>query len=424
MENVKQFCKFINENPNSFFVVDTLKKQYLELGYQELKLEEEWKLEKGKTYFVIKNDVSIVSFKIGNNLPEVPAIKIIASHNDSPSFKIKPEGMISSKLYSKLNTEPYGGAIMATWLDRPLGIAGRVMIKIDDQTIISKNVKFNTSVIIPNLAVHMNRDLATNPSYNPQIDLLPIVSLTNMSLEELFEKEGLENVIAHDLFLYNKEEAALCGVNNELLCAPRLDDLECVFASTKAFDNSNDEEGINICAVFNNEEIGSYNSADSTFLSDIIDEIAKAFNLNKRAMLGKSLLLSADNAHAIHPNHPEKSDSTNFVEMNKGIVIKYQAGQRYTTEGIGASIFRSICDRVNTPTQNYTNRSDIRGGGTLGAILTTTVSVSAVDIGLPQLAMHSSYETAGTKDLEYMITAMTELYNSKLDKNNNEYKTK
>ena len=141
-------------------------------------------------------------------------------------------------------------------------------------------------------------------------------------------------------------------------------------------------------------------------------------------MLGKSLLVSADNAHAIHPNHPEKSDSTNFVEMNKGIVIKYQAGQRYTTEGIGASIFQSICDRVNTPTQNYTNRSDIRGGGTLGAILTTTVSVSAVDIGLPQLAMHSAYETAGTKDLEYMITAMTELYNSKLDKNNNEYKTK
>lgn len=424
MENIKQFCEFINKNPNSFFVVDTLKKQYLEAGYKELKLEEKWNLEKGKTYFVIKNDVSIVSFKIGNNLSEVPSIKIVASHNDSPSFKIKPEGMISTKLYSKLNTEPYGGAIMSTWLDRPLGISGRVMIKIDEETIISKNVNFKTAVIIPNLAVHMNRDLATNPSYNPQIDLLPIVSLTNMSLEQLFEKEGLENVLAHDLFLYNKEEATLCGANNEFLCAPRLDDLECVFASNQAFMNAEDEQGINICAVFNNEEVGSYNSADSTFLSDIIDEVAKTFNLNKRAMLAKSLLVSADNAHAIHPNHPEKTDSTNYVEMNKGVVIKYQAAQRYTTEGIGSSIFQSICERSNTPVQSYTNRSDIRGGSTLGAILTTTVSVSAVDIGLPQLAMHSAYETAGAKDLDYMINCLTELYNSKLDKNNNEYKTK
>ena len=424
MENVKNFCQFINENPNSFCVVETLKKLFKEHNYEELLLEEKWNLEKGKSYFTIKNDLSIVAFTIGKDLKEIPSIKIIASHNDSPAFKIKPNGMISSNLYSKFNTEPYGGAIMSTWFDRPLGISGRVMIKENDETITSKTVKLNTTVVIPNVAVHMDRNIGANPSYNPQIDLLPIVSLSNMTMDEFFEKEGLKNVIAHDLFLFAKDQATICGANNELLCAPRLDDLECVYSSVQAILNANDDLGINICAVFNNEEVGSYNSADSTFLLDIIEEIANTFNINKRAMLAKSLLVSADNAHAVHPNHPEKTDQTNNVLLNKGIVIKYQAGQRYTTEGIGASIFKSVCDQNNIPTQNYTNRSDIRGGGTLGAILTTTVSVNSLDIGLPQLAMHSAFETAGVEDLEYMIQAMKHIYNTPLNKENNQYKIK
>ena len=424
MEQIKNFFEFINNNPNSFCVIETLKKLFKEHNYEELQLEKKWNLEKGKSYFTIKNGLSIIAFTIGKDINEIPSIKIIASHNDSPSFKIKPNGMISSNIYSKFNTEPYGGAIMSTWFDRPLGISGRVMIKENDETISSKVVKLNTNVIIPNVAVHMDRNLSTNPSYNPQIDLLPIVSLSNTTMEELFEKEGLSNVIAHDLFLYVKDQAALCGVNNELLCGPRLDDLECVFASVQAMLDSKDDSNINICTVFNNEEVGSYNSADSTFLLDVIEEIAEAFNINKRAMLAKSLLVSADNAHAVHPNHPEKTDQTNNVQLNKGIVIKYQAGQRYTTEGIAASIFRTVCDQNNIPTQNYTNRSDIRGGGTLGAILTTTVSVNSLDIGLPQLAMHSACETAGVEDLEYMIQAMKHIYNAPIDKENNQYKIK
>lgn len=409
----KRFIEFLNKAHTTYQAVDEAKTILLQNGFDELDFINPWYLEKGKNYFVVKADASIVAFKLGKTLNN-PSIQIVASHNDSPMLKIKPNGIIYQNGYTKLNTEIYGGAIYSSFMDRPLGVAGRVVIK-ENNKLISKNVDLDTTVIIPNLAIHLNRDINTNHTINAQTDMLAIASLDEISVQSLIEKTlGHVEVLDYDLFLYNKEEARIIGYNNELITGPRLDNLECYYTSLEAFIDGANDENINIWAGFNNEEVGSCsnNAAASTFLVDIINKIITELKLDDKRLeiLNRSMTISADNAHAIHPNHPEKNDPTNNVKLNKGIVIKYNAGLSYTSDAISASIFKNICIEENIPYQVYTNRSDLRGGGTLGSILLGTLSITSVDIGLAQLAMHSAYETAGVSDLQMMTKALKSFY--------------
>lgn len=417
----KRFIGFLNKSHTTYQAVAEAKKILLDNNFIELDLINPWNLKKGQNYFIIKNDASIIAFKLGKALNN-PSIQVVASHNDSPMLKIKPNGIIYQNGYTKLNTEIYGGAIYSTFMDRPLGIAGRVIVK-ENETIVSKNLTLDTTVIIPNLAIHLNREINTNHTINAQTDMLAILSLDETTINDLIEKElGNVEVLDYDLFLYNKEEARLIGYSNEFISGPRLDNLECYYTSLEALIEGDNSENINVWVGFNNEEVGSgsNNGAGSTFLIDVINKVLTELKLDDKRLeiFNRSMTISADNAHAIHPNHPEKSDPTNNVKLNNGIVIKYNSGLSYTSDAVSAGIFKSICNEEKVPYQVYTNRSDLRGGGTLGSILLHTFSATSVDIGLAQLAMHSAYETAGTKDLEMMKKVLKAFYSRHLNYQN------
>ena len=329
--------------------------------------------------------------------------------------------------YLRLNTEKYGGMILSTWLDRPLSVAGRLAVR-GDRGIESRLVNIDKDLcVIPNVAIHMNREMNKGVEYNPQVDMLPLFADATFAAPETVdgqpEKITLQNlaaeaagvdaetILGEDLFLYTRQQGGFLGAKGEFVLSPRLDDLQSAFALTKAFAESTPTEYINLCAVFDNEEVGSgtRQGADSTFLEDVLQRITEGLKESRSTYLrwvADSFLISADNAHAVHPNHPEKTDPTNRPYLNGGIVIKYHGSQKYTTDGISAAKMKDYCERAHVPYQTYANRSDIAGGSTLGNISTAHVSVSSVDIGLPQLAMHSAVETAGMMDTEYAVRAL------------------
>lgn len=421
---MKDLIDFLNKSVNEYLAVEEIKKMLDNAGFEQLDFSQNWNLKNGGNYYVVKDQSSLIAFKMGLKFDN-KGFNIVASHLDSPCLKIKQNGIISVKNNTVLNTEVYGGPILATWFDRPLSIAGRVIVK-ENEEIVSKIVNVDKDLlIIPSAAIHLKKDVTTNP----QKDLLPIASLTNFeSINCLLEKVlGLnkDDIISFDLSVYNKDQAKIVGVNEELLVSPRIDNLECAYTSLQAFINSVNENKVNVYAAFNNEEVGSNTKqgADSTILYDVLRRIVKdevELNIN----LANSFLVSADNAHAQHPNYMELSDPTNNVLMNKGIVIKHNSNQRYTTDGISSAVMQIICEKANVPCQHYTNRSDQRGGGTLGAISSSHVSIHSVDIGLAQLAMHSANETAGVLDAEYMIKALEEFYRSNLIITNNKISLK
>lgn len=421
---MKDLIDFLNKSVNEYLAVEEIKKILDNAGFEQLDFSQNWNLKNGGNYYVVKDQSSLIAFKMGLKFDN-KGFNIVASHLDSPCLKIKQNGIISVKNNTVLNTEVYGGPILATWFDRPLSIAGRVIVK-ENEEIVSKIVNVDKDLlIIPSAAIHLKKDVTTNP----QKDLLPIASLTNFeSINCLLEKVlGLnkDDIISFDLSVYNKDQAKIVGVNEELLVSPRIDNLECAYTSLQAFINSVNENKVNVYAAFNNEEVGSNTKqgADSTILYDVLRRIVKddvELNIN----LANSFLVSADNAHAQHPNYMELSDPTNNVLMNKGIVIKHNSNQRYTTDGISSAVMQIICEKANVPCQHYTNRSDQRGGGTLGAILSSHVSIHSADIGLAQLAMHSANETAGVLDAKYMIKALEEFYRSNLNIKDNKISLK
>ena len=414
MENCKKLINFLDKSYTCYHAINNLEEMLVKAGFEKLTEFNPWALETGKNYYVIKNSSSIIAFKVPANL-ENSGFQIVASHSDSPSYKIKPNGVIVDKRndYTKLNTEPYGGMIDTTWLDRPLGIAGRVVLN-NNGNLIEQVITLDETIIIPNVAIHLNRP--QTPTLNPQVDMLPIIGSSDASFSDMLNKKtNGKEIVSSDLYLYNKETACFVGANNEYIASGRIDDLECAYASIDALINAT-PKNITVCGVFNHEEVGSRsnNGAASTFLKDTLEKIMLSFDLDKYTTLASSVIISADNAHAVHPNHPEKSDPTNNVYMNKGIVIKHQAGLSYTTDALSDAIFKMICKEANVPYQDYTNRSDMRGGGTLGSISLGQVSIHSVDIGLAQLAMHSTYETTGTVDLEYMLNALNKYYSTKI----------
>ena len=421
---IKELFDFIENSPSCFHAIQTITEELKQDGFIELIEGKPWELEKGKKYYVTRNLSSVIAFKMPNN--NLKSFHIVASHSDSPTFKIKENAEIEvNNKYVKLNTEKYGGMICSTWFDRPLSIAGRILIK-DSNTVKTHLINIDKDlVIIPNLAIHMNREVNDGYKYNAQVDMLPLYgdnSAKGSLIKTIAQEAGVEQecILGTDLFLYNRMNGRQIGVNNEYTSAPRLDDLECAFTSLKSFINSNSQNSASVYCVFDNEEVGSgtKQGADSTFLYDVLRRINISLGNSEEdyyRLIASSFMVSADNAHALHPNHSGKSDPTNKVYMNDGIVIKYNANQKYTTDGVSASIFKSICDSVNVPYQTFTNRSDILGGSTLGNISNAHVSLNTIDIGLAQLAMHSTYETAGAKDIDFMIKAIEAFYNTSIE---------
>jgi aspartyl aminopeptidase len=415
---VNELLNFIESSPTVYHNIHLIKAILNNFKYTELKENTKWNLEPNKAYYVIRDGASIITFKTP---AEIKGFHIVASHNDSPSFKVKPNGELNAGAFKKLNTEPYGGMIATTWFDRPLSVAGRVIVKTPNGVETRLVNLAGHNVVIPSVAIHLRG--GQQMDINLQNDLLPVVGLINeentftKQLEKCTIFSDDEKILSHDLFLYNKEKGCVAGLDNELIMSPKLDDLECVFASLEAFLEAKPSNKVMVCAVFNNEEVGSgsNNGAASTFLTDTLERICSALNLDKYMMYANSFLVSADNAHAVHPAHPEKSDPTNNVQMNKGIVIKHHSSLSYTTSGLSASAFKAICDKAGVPYQDYTNRSDLRGGSTLGRIALEKLSINALDIGLAQLAMHSIMETAGSKDIKYMVAALKEFYQIDLD---------
>lgn len=413
-ETNRDLLHFISKSPSVFHVVRHIKAALLYAGFTEIREEDSWQIKRGGKYVVTRNGSALIAFSVpedGGN-----AFKITAAHCDSPTFKIKENPEMRDGKYTRLNVEGYGGMIMSTWLDRPLSAAGRLFVK-DNGQIISKLVSLDhPTLLIPSVAIHMDRTVNSGHAWNIQNDLLPLYSTDGAAdfIETLAQaaKVKAADILGHDIFLYSCSPGILWGPQHEFISSPRLDDLQCAFATFRGFTNGKKQKDISVYALFDNEEVGSGTAqgAGSTFLTNTISRLALSLGRSYdeiQAMLAKSFMISADNGHAVHPNHDEYADPVNAPVLNGGIIIKFNASQKYSTDGYSAAVFRDLCLKADVPIQTYTNRSDIPGGSTLGNISNTKVAVPTVDIGLPQLAMHSSYETAGAKDTEYLVKAVS-----------------
>ena len=417
--SVRNLIHFIDHSPSCFHVIENAKKQLIEHGFTQLEEKEHWDLEAGKSYFVVRNGSSILAFHLPKK--EFHGFHIIASHSDSPTYRIKEQPQMDvEKHYTKLNTERYGGMIPETWFDRPLSVAGRIIIEESGQ-IKEKLVNIDKDLlIIPNLAIHMSRG-EKSVQKKKKKDMLPLCggNLSKDAFEELIAKEAEakpEDILSYDLFLYNRMKGTTLGISEEFVASPKLDDLECAFSAIEAMKKAElSKDYVTMCAIFDNEEVGSgtKQGAGSTFLPEVLQRISYLSGKTQEeyAMaLADSFMLSADNAHAVHPNYQDKTDPTNRPYVNEGIVLKYNAAQKYTTDANSASLVKYLCKKEGIKCQTFFNRSDMPGGSTLGNISTGQVSMKAADIGLAQLAMHSSYEMAGCNDLEDMLHLMRAFY--------------
>ena len=384
-----------------------------------------WSLEAGRGYYVTRNDSSLIAFRIPK--ADYTGFQMMASHSDSPVFKIKTNADIEvDKQYVKLNVEKYGGMLCAPWFDRPLSVAGRIIVS-TREGIETRLVNVDRDLlIIPNLAIHMNRQVNDGYKFNAQIDMLPLFCdkgrESDTFLKLIASEAGVsaEDILDTDLFLYNRMPAVSLGLNNEFIASGQLDDLQCAFASLKGFLEAKPGDSVAVHCVFDNEEVGSVTKqgAAGTFLRDTLHRINRAMGRTEDDYLmsiASSFLVSADNAHAVHPNHTDKTDPTNRTYLNKGIIIKYSANQKYTTDAVSGAVMRAICRQADVPFQTFSNRSDMLGGSTLGNISQSQVALNTVDIGLPMLAMHSPYETAGAMDTAYLIEAAKVLFSSSIE---------
>ena len=417
---VREMLSFIDGNPTAYHTTAAVRDILLKAGFAELLESRKWALEPGKDYFVCRNGSSILAFRMGEQL-ENYSFNVAAAHTDSPCFRIKENAEIHmGRKYTKLNTEGYGGMIMSTWLDRPLSAAGRLIYE-ENGHLAEKLVAVDgTMLVIPSVAIHMDRSVNQGKKWNAQQDLLPLYGLSGGKtpfMSVIAASAGIkpEQILSHDLYLYSRVPGTVWGEEREFISSGKLDDLQCAFACFRGFTLGKKEKAISVYALFDNEEVGSSTScgAGSTFLCNTLTRICSVLGMNydeTMAAIARSFMISADNAHSIHPNHPEYADPVNRPVINQGIVIKYHAQQHYATEAFSAAYFKKLCRDADIPVQTFTNRSDAPGGSTLGNISNTKVAVPTVDIGLPQLAMHSSYETAGVMDTDYLVRAAAKFY--------------
>ncbi len=417
MENTAlQFKNFLDKAHSQYHAIALLCGQLEAEGYTRLAEGEKWQLDKGGKYYLTRGGSALIAFRIPEGDPA--GFMLTASHSDRPTFKLKENGELTGA-YTRLSTEKYGGMLIAPWLDRPLSLAGRVLVEKDGR-VESKLVDIDRDLLlIPNVAIHMNRKANDGYTWNPVSDTLPLMGGKDTAgkLEELLREAAGGEILGHDLFLYVRQNAAIWGVEGEFISGQALDDLQCAWCCTQGFLQAKESRAVPMLCVFDSEEVGSCSvqGAASRLLESTVARICQTAGYDIHEMLSRSFMVSADNAHALHPNHPELADGKNAPVMNGGIVIKFNSNMRYTTDGVSAAVMRSVCKQAGVPVQTYYNRADMPGGSTLGNISLSQVSVPSVDIGIAQLAMHSCYETSGTKDIAYLVQAMAAFYGLTLE---------
>ena len=404
---MEKLTNFLDNAHSVYHSIDLLAKEMEQAGYTRLPETRAWQLKPGGKYYEVRGGSALVAFRIPKEAPT--GFLFASAHSDRPTFKVKENGELVGK-YTRLATEKYGGMLISTWLDRPLSIAGRVFVE-TEKGMECRLVDIDRDLLlIPNVAIHMNRQANDGYKWNPAVDTLPLVGSDQAKgkLMELLEQAAGGKILGHDLYLYIRQNAAKWGVEEEYLSAAALDDLMCAWCCTQGFLKAEETDQIPVLCIFDSEEVGSCSvqGAASTFLQDTVGEICDALSLNQSQMLANSFMVSADNAHAVHPNHPEYADANNAPVVNGGVVLKFNANLRYATDGFAAAIMRCVCKKADVPMQTYYNRADLPGGSTLGSISLAQVSVPTADIGLAQLAMHSAYETAGVRDAKYLEEAM------------------
>ena len=415
-ERIRALQSFLDASHSMYhaqtYIVETLKAE----GYVRLPENESWNLVSGGKYYVSRGGTTVLAFRIPAETPK--GFMMTASHTDHPGFKVK-ENFELAGAYTRMAVERYGGSLLFTWLDRPLSIAGRVTVE-TQEGIASRLVDIdNDLLLIPNVAIHMNRQVNDGYKWNPAVDTLPLVGSKEAAgkLQELLEQEAGGKILGHDLFLYPRQKSSVWGVAEEYISSTVLDDLECAWGCTQGFLNAKESRSVPVLCVFDSEEVGSgsVQGAASMLLPDVLRRICACTGWDLDRMLAQSFMISADNAHAIHPNHPELADPTNAPMMGQGIVLKHNANLMYCTDGVSAALFRKVCNKAGVKVQTYYNRADIPGGSTLGRISLGKVSILTADIGLPQLAMHSCYETAAVADAIALEDAMAVYYGSSLE---------
>lgn len=418
----RALLSFIGASPTAFHAVEQITSMLDKAGFTRLSEHSSDAITLGGSYYITRNGSSLIAFTLPDSLPV--GFMITASHSDSPMFKLKLSYELESGGMLKLDTERYGGTILSTWLDRPLSLAGRAVVRTKDG-IASRTVDLDRDLaLIPNTAIHLNRSVNDGYRYDLARDLFPLIGDAGDKgkLKEIISDAvgcSPDNLLNCDLYLYNRTPGTVFGLDDEYFASPRIDNLQSAYATLKGFLSSTASKHAKVYCIFDNEETGSTSrqGAASPFLKDLLTRVAEALSLTSaelNRLLASSMMLSADNGHALHPNHPELSDPLNAPRMNGGVLIKFNANQKYTTDALSASIFEEICRKANVPIQTYANRSDLPGGSTLGNISSTQVALNTVDIGLAQLAMHSAYETAGCADTLYMIRAVEAFYSTDL----------
>ena len=411
--------RFIKASPSPFHAVAESARLLDAAGFVRLEEAHLWSIRPGDRCYVTRNGSSLVAFCVPDG--DVRGVMIAAAHTDSPTFRVKENAELCDPNYVRLSTERYGGMLCSSWTDRPLSVAGRVLVRSPGGVECRLVDLAQVAAVIPNVAIHMNRAANDGMKYDAAVDMIPLfcaASSAGSFRERVAEacRADVGDIISTELSLYVPEDGVEWG---DFISAPRLDDLQCAFAALRAFIDANESDALTMCCLFDNEEVGSTTKqgAASTFLSDVFDRVCDSLAISgdeRRRALASGMMLSCDNAHAIHPNHPEYADRNHAAKMNAGVVIKHNASQKYTTDAVSAGLFRLICEEAGVPTQDYTNRADMPGGSTLGNISQTKLSLNTVDIGLAQLAMHSAFETAGADDTEYMVRAIRTFFSRSL----------
>ena len=413
---IRRLLDFLDASPSCYHAVDNLTRRLETEGYERLWEAEPWTLRTGGKYYVVRGDSSLVAFRVPGGVPA--GFMLAAAHSDSPTYKVREEAeVLSAGNCVRLAVEPYGGMIARSWLDRPLSVAGRLVVR-REGGIATQLVNVDRDLlVIPSVAIHLDREVNQGTALKANTDLLPLLGCgteRGRFRALLAEAAGVpeEDILSTELFLYPRVSAVALGAEGELVASPRLDDLQCVFGCLEGFLTAKEGGSVPVLCVFNNEEVGSgtRQGADSTFLTDVLERVSTALGRDWRCMAVNSFLVSADNAHAVHPAHPELSDGAERPVLNGGVVLKYNAGQKYTTDAVSGAVFREVCRAADVPVQRYSNRADLPGGSTLGNISSAHLSIPSVDIGLPQLAMHAAYEVAGSRDTALLARAMAEYF--------------
>ncbi len=419
MKHTKDLIEFIKACPTAFHTVETVKKLLVSNGFSELTEKNDSEYRSGKPSFVVRGDSSVIAFKGGK---AAESFMICASHTDTPAFKITGIDERSGA-YACVPVEKYGGSILYSWLDRPLSVAGRAVVKSTEGLRI-RLVNIEKDLLsIPSVAIHQNRGVNDGYKFNPATDMLPLLSLGKEGgiLKELIADElscSPDDIVSSDLFVYNREEGRVFGARDEFILSPRLDNLASVYSSLSAFLCAPvRDDTVAVFVAFDNEEVGNSTKqgANSTFLKTVLEKITGG-EQRLAAMLTDSFMVSLDNAHAKHPNHPELANPSAAPVLGGGVCVKYHANQFYTTDAVSDAVIRTLADLAGVPIQSFSTRADMLSGSTLGSVATTRLSVPSVDLGIPQLAMHSSSETCCASDIDSAVTLITKLYSSSLSR--------